>query len=308
MKGNVIITLLFAVFLVSSCKDRAPGDVMSKGKMEDVLYEYHLARSIAMQKTDSVNYFEHVYTEAVFKKYHISKADFDSSMIWYSQHTDQLYSIYQNIDKRLDKDSRLLGVQTSQTATYSKLTNVGDTANVWNGRSFYCLTSKGFNNVLTFSIKADTSYYAHDRLMWHFKSHFIYQSGSRDAIVNLSVRYDNDSVGTITQHLFSDGDYNISLELSSRKIKQVYGFVFHNAPWSEDEKILIIMQPSLVRFHQPKVNPVVEKKDSTVAGKSQNVPKKDSMNMNQAAPKVHNKPIPIMKLQQNSMPPNKAPR
>jgi len=296
MKRHWVFTLMLLLFLVSSCKDRPPGGVMGKGKMEDVLYEYHLARSMAMQSTDSINYLEHLYTEAVFRKYHITKADFDSSMVWYAQHTDLLYAIYQNIDKRLYKESSLFGVQNNETAAYSKLSNKGDTANVWNGQSFYCLASKGINNLLTFSIKADTSYHPHDRLMLHFKSHFIYHSGSRDAIVNLSVRYDNDSVGTITQHLFSDQDYNISLELSNRKIKRVYGFVYHNASWSEEEKVLVITQPSLVRFHPVKVKPLP--KDTTET-KKQNlkVPVKDSMNLNQVGQKQHDKPVPIMRLQ-----------
>lgn len=305
MKRPLIFTLMLFLLLVSSCRDRPPGGVMSKGKMEDVLFEYHLARSIAMQNADSANYLEHLYTEAVFRKYHISKAEFDSSMVWYAQHTDQLYTIYQNIDKRLDKESRLLGVQTNQTTAYSKMSNKGDTANVWNGQSFYCLTSKGINNLITFSIKADSSYHAHDRLMWHFKSHFIYHSGSRDAIVNLSVRYDNDSVGTITQHLFSDQDYSISLELSNRKIKRVYGFLYHNAPWNEEEKILVITEPSLIRFHQVKVKPLP--KDTTATQKQpEKVPVKDTMNMNQVNQKAHDKPLPMMKLQSGATLMNRA--
>lgn len=76
---------------------------MSEGKMEDVLYEYHLVQAIASSSGDSVNFRKHTYTDAVLKKYNISQAEFDSSLVWYSQHTENLYAIYQNIDKRLQK-------------------------------------------------------------------------------------------------------------------------------------------------------------------------------------------------------------
>lgn len=249
--------LIFIVFLlVVSCKNKRPTGILSPSKLEDVLYDYHIARSIAGLNGDSIEFRRMEYTEAVFHRYGISRAEFDSSMLWYSRHTNELYKVYQNIDKRLNKEASLLGIQTNNATSYSQLSDKGDTANVWKGRDFYCLTTKDANNLLSFNIKADTSYYPQDRLLWNFRSRYVYQSGRRDAIVSLSVRYDNDSVGTVTQHLGSDGEYSISLDVANRKIKRVNGFVYHNAQWTKEEKILIIDNLSLVRFHKKKEMPL----------------------------------------------------
>ena len=270
---------------------------MSPGKMEDVLYDYHLAHSMGGLSGDSVEFRRMVYVEAVFQKYKISRAEFDTSLVWYSRHTGQLYNIYKNIEERLGKEANLLGAQTNVATTYSQLSNKGDTANVWSGRNFYCLTTKDANNLMSFNIKADTSYYPKDRLLWHFRSHFVYQSGHRDAIVSLSVRYDNDSVGTVTQHLYSDNDFSITLDLTDRKIKRVYGFVYHNAPWTKEEKILLLTDLSLVRFHKPKENLV--KNDTLLVADSTKVSPSisvaDSVPASVSGTPVHAAPIPIRK-------------
>ena len=294
---NKHVFILIVLLSVVSCKNRRPTGVLSPSKLEDVLFDYHIARSIAGMSGDSADFRRMEYTEAVFRKYHISRTDFDSTMLWYSRHTNELYKVYQNIEKRLNKEASLLGIQASNANSYSKLSDKGDTANVWKGRDFYCLTTKDANNLLSFSIKADTSYYPQDRLLWNFHPHFVYQSGRRDAVVSLSVRYDNDSVGTVTQHLGSDGEYSISLDVANRKIKRVYGFVYHNAPWTKEEKILIIDGISLVRFHRQKEQPLnadtASVADSTL---QQPLPvTTDSMQGNPDASSHHAAPIPARK-------------
>lgn len=303
MKPNIVSPLLIVLLLfVSACSRRDPSGILSKGKMEEVLYEYQLARAVAMQSSDSVDFLRHEYTEAVLKKYHITRAEFDSSLVWYSQHTGSLYTIYQNIGKRLEKESRLLGVQTNEASRFSRLSDKGDTANVWNGRSFYCLTVNGANNLMSFNIKADTTYHAQDRLMWHFVSHFVYRSGRRDAVVNLSVCYDNDSIGSVTQHLNSDGDYSLSMDLANRKIKRVYGFIYHNGLWEKDEKILVIAGPSLIRFHKAKEKAVAPQDSTSAPGAEKKPVPYNPDSMNRQPVETHAKPVPMMKDKRHAIP------
>ena len=294
---NKCVFILVILLLAVSCKNKRPAGVLNPSKLEDVLFDYHIARSIAGLSGDSIDFRRMEYTEAVFRKYRISRAEFDSTMLWYSRHTNELYNVYQNIEKRLNKEASLLGIQTSNANSYSKLSDKGDTANVWKGRDFYCLTTKDANNLLSFNIKADTSYYPQDRLLWNFRPRFVYQSGRRDAVVSLSVRYDNDSVGTVTQHLGSDGEYSISLDVANRRIKRVYGFVYHNAPWTKEEKILIIDNISLVRFHQQKEKPL-QADTASVADSTQNQPlpiATDSMQGKADASSHHAAPVPARK-------------
>lgn len=74
-----------------SCKPGPPDGVLGAGKMEDVLYDYHMAQAMAQQMPgDSIAYYTRLYQEAVFMKYGITQSDFDKSMIWYERHADKL--------------------------------------------------------------------------------------------------------------------------------------------------------------------------------------------------------------------------
>lgn len=42
----------------------------------------------------SDNYQKEAYKNYVFEKYHITEADFDSSMVWYTRHTEELAGLY----------------------------------------------------------------------------------------------------------------------------------------------------------------------------------------------------------------------
>lgn len=247
---SVFVMMFFIMF--SSCTVRQPKGILSQGKLEDVLYDYQMARAIAMQSVDSSEFRAKVYTDAVLNRYDITRAEFDASMLWYAQHTDKLYSIYENIQKRLDKEAAALGSSVSAVNDYAGLSSKGDTANVWNGRRFYILTSKGLDNRFTFVLNADTSYHAEDRIVWHFNSQFVYSSGSRDATVSMTIWYNNDSTACVTQRMYSDGEFSVEVTaVGHHKIKKIMGFIYLNAPWSDDQKLLVVRQISIIHYHKP---------------------------------------------------------
>lgn len=261
MKRTLFFFSLFLMLILVSCSERRPSGIMSKGKLEKVLYDYHLARMMAIQSGDSIDFREHLYTDAVLRRYKITEAELDTNLLWYARHTDELYKVYENVLKRLDVEASSLGAATSASNIYAQLSSTGDTANIWNGSASYILTSKNFNNRFSFYLRADTSFYPEDRFLWHFNSHFVYSSGSRNATASLSVWYDNDSTSVRTQRLFGEGDFSIDVSaVKGHKIKAVSGFVYLDAPWSEDQKLLIITQPTLVRYH--KLKPVETPKDT----------------------------------------------
>ena len=69
-----LIALLFLPFL-QSCHSDFPDDVLKHSKMEDVLYDYHIAQALAQHSsTDSIDYNIRLYQKAVFDKYGIDEA------------------------------------------------------------------------------------------------------------------------------------------------------------------------------------------------------------------------------------------
>lgn len=263
--------VLYFVFVCVSfcgCENRAPKGLIGEGLLENILYDYHLAQAMAETASDrdSTDFLKRYYERAVLDKYGVTEARFDSSMAWYTRHSDKLFKVYQRIDKRFAETASAVGGMA--VAGGVPLPFSGDTANVWRGPDF-CILSPTENNRFQFSQEADSSFHEGSRLAWSFQTRWIYKEGMKSAAAVLCVRYDNDSVAAVTQGIYNTGRQQLSLVLGKRKVKSVSGLVYQNAPWSEKPKLLVLSGFSLIRYKavlQPKVPegpPVAAEADST---------------------------------------------
>ena len=75
------------VLIVSACKVKRPDSVISESEMENLLYDYHIAKAMGENMPGGENYKKALYVEAVFKKYGTTEEVFDSSMVWYTRNT-----------------------------------------------------------------------------------------------------------------------------------------------------------------------------------------------------------------------------
>ena len=89
----------------ASCKPSLPRDVLSKGKMTDILFDYHIALAMAQSEDGGSEKNSLAYREAVLKKHDVTSADFDSSMVYYMRHTELLHDVYKDLAERLDKEA-----------------------------------------------------------------------------------------------------------------------------------------------------------------------------------------------------------
>ena len=240
-----LLYILIAIAFIS-CKPSKPSGILSEGKMEQVLYDYHMARGLALT-ADSADLKGRAYILAALKANGVSEAEFDSSMVWYVQHAEILQKIYKNLGERMKDELAAMGAATNEVNRYSNLTTQGDTANIWNGRSFYLLSGNGFSNRFTFEVKADTSFHPADQFILSFRASFLQQEGQRHGIACLAVQYNNDSVDYTERHFYGSGDNTYTINTSHRPLKRVYGYVYMQSEWSQSPKLLFIFQPSLVR-------------------------------------------------------------
>lgn len=258
--------LFFLVFLLSGCKPQVPFKYIQPDKMEDILYDYHIAEAMTNDYEiphDSLTM--RMYKQAVLEKHGCTEAEFDSSLVYYTRHTERLHKIYENLSERISNTAISLGASISELNRYGSLSSTGDTANVWNGdMSFVLLHHPAFNKY-SFKIDADTTFHAGDKLSLHFNSQYIYQDGMRDAIVVMAVKLKNDSV--ITRNIHVSGSSSQSIEINDDKrvgLKEVKGFFLLNNNLnraSENQttmKLMVVNHISLVRIHTPKPDKVKE--------------------------------------------------
>lgn len=248
----VLMALVVAVLMVS-CKPSVPSEYIQKGKMENILFDYHLAKVMFEQegKNDSLTLL--AYQESIFEKYDVTRADFDSSMVYYSRHMQLLHEIYEHLGDRLSKELVAQGGVASGMGQYGDEIAGADTASIWKGDRSIALTPFPISNSYSFEAKADTSFHKGDRIILDFDAQFIYQMGLREATAVLSVTFMNDSVRTETVHVSSSSHFHLQIEDSDMLgIKNVRGyFLLSNGGngYSSTIRMCLCYNIKLLRMH-----------------------------------------------------------
>lgn len=267
-----MMTVLGMALMLASCKPSLPSDVLSKGKMTDILFDYHLALAMARSEVGGASDGSKAiaYREAVLKKHDVTSAEFDSSMVYYMRHTELLEAVYKDLADRMSNEAVALGGNGS-TGEFDNLSATGDTANIWNQASSMVLAPQPAFNEVSFKIDADSSFHKGDKLMLDFESQFIYQDGMRDGIALLAIEFKNDSVAQAITHISGSMHYSVQVaDNDSLGIKSVKGyFLLSNGGFSSDMgsqttlKLMFLDHVKLIRMHAQK--PVAPSEPSTVA-------------------------------------------
>lgn len=255
MQTLASVLLLTLLFMMSACDSRGKKKHLSQGKMESILYDYHMADAISGMDYDYRDTLRmRVYKQAVLKKHGVSEADFDSSMVYYTRHADQLYKIYERLSKRFADEAIALGTSASEANQYLSISNTGDTANVWTGDPSFVLTHHPGFNVYSFTLTADSTYKPGDRLVLSYDAKFIFQDGMRDAMAVLAVTFENDSTASAMTRMYADNVYKVNISDTEKLgIKQISGyFTLHRNSRNDSQttlKMLHVGNIALVRMH-----------------------------------------------------------
>ena len=102
--------------------------------MENVLYDFHIAKAMGEEVPYSDSYKRVLYIESVYKKHGITQADFDSSMVWYARHPDALTKVYEKVNQRLKAERDGINHLIALRDNKPKESLPGDSIDVWIGR------------------------------------------------------------------------------------------------------------------------------------------------------------------------------
>lgn len=276
-----LVAVMALLFSVSSCKPSLPSGVLSKGKMTDILYDYHLALAMAHMDDNGDKGQSLAYREAVLRKHDVTSAEFDSSMVYYMRHTELLEDVYKNLTDRYNNEITAMGGSAKEGGEFANLSATGDTANVWNlATSMVFMPVKPFNST-SFDIKVDSTFHKGDRLMLDFDAQFIYQDGMRNGVAMLAVQFGNDSIAQRTIMIQSTQHYSVELsDADSLGIKSVKGYFMlmngDNGTGVSSQttlKLMFLEHIKLIRMHPQK--PVAAPSGSSPSASSDSL-RKDS--------------------------------
>lgn len=276
-----LVAVMALLFCVSSCKPSLPSGVLSKGKMTDILYDYHLALAMAHMDDNGDKGQSLAYREAVLRKHDVTSAEFDTSMVYYMRHTELLEDVYKDLTDRYNNEITAMGGSAKEGGEFANLSATGDTANVWNlATSMVFMPVKPFNST-SFDIKVDSTFHKGDRLMLDFDAQFIYQDGMRNGVAMLAVQFGNDSIAQRTIMIQSTQHYSVELsDADSLGIKSVKGYFMlmndDNGTGVSSQttlKLMFLEHIKLIRMHPQK--PVAAPTGSSPSASSDSL-RKDS--------------------------------
>ena len=259
--------LIFLALLLMACSPSRPRGILSKQKMTDVLVDFHLAQGMAEAQGDNSEVTRYKFIQAVFKKHRITEAVFDSSMIYYSGRAEEFTHIYDNVVTRVQAQAERMGLELSQANQdkFAKLTNEGDTANIWLGKDFACVAANPVQCLYSFTMKADSTFKMGDSFIWRFRTLFVGRSMNNEATALLNFYYDTDTVVCVTDLLRNNPKNELrhtpGRALDSLNLRSITGYIYLPLVKDADPpKPLLVSEIQLIRMH--KEEPII--KDTSV--------------------------------------------
>lgn len=263
--------LIFLALLLMACSPSRPRGILSKQKMTDVLVDFHLAQGMAEAQGDNSEVTRYKFIQAVFKKHRITEAVFDSSMLYYSGRAEEFTHIYDNVVTRVQAQAERMGLELSQANQdkFAKLTNEGDTANIWLGKDFACVAANPVQCLYSFTMKADSTFKMGDSFIWRFRTLFVGRSMNNEATALLNFYYDTDTVVCVTDLLRNNPKNELrhtpGRALDSLNLRSITGYIYLPLVKDADPpKPLLVSEIQLIRMH--KEEPII--KDTSVVADS----------------------------------------
>ncbi|MBQ9641951.1 MAG: DUF4296 domain-containing protein [Bacteroidaceae bacterium] len=266
MKQHIIIFILLAVAALTAC-EKTPEGILSKGDMEDVLFDYHLLQGMIDQMNSEQREENQRYLDAVLRKHGITQAEFDSSMVWYNRNGVLLKEIYKDLNDRYKALDEELKLKSGSNNILTTISQTGDTANIWTGNQLLLLRPKDLLNKEVFTLKADTSFYRKDKFKLYATVYFVREirdERESNLTVGLTIEYKNGKTIGATRTV----DYNGPLELGidatdDEDIEALHGYFFYRGKETM-RNLCIVSKMALVRMHD-KTTPLPQPTDS-IAG------------------------------------------
>lgn len=264
----VAVCILSATFLIS-CKPTVPEQYIQPDELENILYDYYITQALANQghKYDNVSFNKNLYYNAILKKYGITEAEFDSSMVYYYANADRLYDIYVKLSRRLSNEAIGLGASVGDMNKFSQLDADGDTADIWNEASNMVLMPIPPYNKFSFTIKADSTFMQGDSFLFNFMNDFMFQAGTKDAVIYIAMHYKNDSVSTHVNRIGVSGISQLRIPGNANdEIESINGFIYLNRGNDDSRtlKLMFISRIQFIRFHADKKQNSILNSDSLI--------------------------------------------
>lgn len=267
MRRTELLFVLTLALVLSGCKLRRPSDVLPPKKMEQLLYDYHLAQAIGQDLPREEKYVTMAYIEWAYSKNGITKEQFDRSLVWYTRYPREFSKIYKRLSTRVDREYKAASRELSRIEKKSSAILSGDSVDLWYLGHTALLNSSVYMDKLTYAVNWDTTFHKGDTLQLSMNSMF---SGTdsgvpRYAYVSLSAYY-RDSVSTVDTMLWDNAGFALSLVLDAEQnFSSLSGSINYLDSTYNRDGVMILSGMNLMRYHRKAVPDTVTASSETAA-------------------------------------------
>ncbi len=248
-----IATFLLILISFAACR-QVPENVISRNQMENLLVDIHRAEGY-------IDYYSTDYRTAqdkeklimsVLDKHNVTKARFDTSMVWYSNNLDMYMKIYGKVYDRLVKENDLLKDELLAVER-SLLSSEKDSADIWNLPRTIMLDPSTYNTNYSFEIKTDSNYKAGDKLEMEIKFINLQSDSVSYPIAMLGAQNSADSSIVRSVIAKENGWHKVVLETDSAALpKALYGNFVLIVRDRETARPVYLDSIKIMRYHKPR--------------------------------------------------------
>lgn len=186
--------------------------------MVKVLTDVHLSEGlIELQQNNKSLLNDMEYKKsivaAVLVKNGVTMAQYDSSLIWYSQNLKNLIKVYEKVDKNLADSIDYWTERGNDIFKEFGVSPAGDNVDLWTIKNYLTLDESILASLKVWSIPADSNYVAGDSFVWKFrvpyvpKNHYMFAS--------IALAYSSDTT-CIFDNVVIHRDTTVTLRCKSR--------------------------------------------------------------------------------------------
>lgn len=216
---------LTSLCALSACSP-VPDNILSQNEIRAVLADMQIAEAIINgdQETYKDDAKKLALYESVFNKYHITQAEYDSSLTWYAQNLDIYMRVYNLVSEDIDDRIHNLGdVERIEVDTQKN-----DSVDIWSRRTYLTFSPKSPFNGTTFNIEPKESYPPGSTFTLGMNVWGISQKDKNKPQIRICLDQ-GDTTLVINDQIMRDGYHQTKLKsVATKRIKRVYGFIYLN--------------------------------------------------------------------------------
>jgi small nuclear ribonucleoprotein (snRNP)-like protein len=203
MKKLINFTLVLVLSVFASCTFR-PKEVLDEGKMKNILVEVYKLDGVFYQKgvffvSDSNKV---LYYDKLLANSGVTRAQFDTSLVWYNKHPLIFEKIYDQVI--LDLTTYKNNVYSGKLHPFDSTLNLLSKENLWTKSRQYRFTKKSRKTQFKFIVSNPHLMYG-DVILFIFNQSIAPSDSCIEPYAVLNINYKDGVTDSIKQALFHDG-------------------------------------------------------------------------------------------------------